>query len=237
MARTLRLLTLSLAATATATAVAVGTTALASSATTSVASGPASFGAHEVVAPSPVPVVTRPPARPRTVAPAPVRTAPKPRPTAHRTHHAVATASPAPRATRTSTHLTAQQLLDRAVAELPNFRTGDAVFQLKPGLSSWGLSEMSSGMVYISPRVPADKMYSVVAHEWSHVLSVRPYDHDAMRAVAAMNAYFGGSGLLGAERAADCMARLLGATWTNYTSCTDAHWRAGARLLLSGKPL
>ena len=29
------------------------------------------------------------------------------------------------------------------------------------------------------------------------------------------------------------MARILGATWTHYTPCSDAHWRAGARTLLS----
>jgi hypothetical protein len=80
-------------------------------------------------------------------------------------------------------------------------------------------------------------MYSVVAHEWGHVLSVKPYLPDAMAGVNAMNAWFGGSGLTGAERAADCIARLLGATWTNYTPCTDAHWRDGARKLLAHQAL
>jgi hypothetical protein len=52
-----------------------------------------------------------------------------------------------------------------------------------------------------------------------------------------MNSWFGGSGLTGPERAADCMARQLGAQWTHYTSCQDAHWQAGARMLLNGRPL
>ena len=36
------------------------------------------------------------------------------------------------------------------------------------------------------------------------------------------------------ELAADCVARLLSASWTNYTSCTDSHWRLGARYLAVG---
>jgi hypothetical protein len=52
-----------------------------------------------------------------------------------------------------------------------------------------------------------------------------------------MNAWFGGSGLTGPERAADCMAILQGATWTHYTTCTNTHWQAGARLLVSGHRL
>ena len=41
----------------------------------------------------------------------------------------------------------------------------------------------------------------------------------------------------GAERAADCMARALGASWFGYTSCTDPTWRAHAAQLLSGRRL
>jgi hypothetical protein len=227
-------MTLAVAATATATAAAVGTTAFASSAATPLA-GPGRFGAHELVAPSPVAVPRHVVAKPRAAAPAPVKAAPSPRPTVHRTHRAVAP-RPAPSPTR-STTLTPQQRLDRAVAALPNFRTGDAVFVLKPGLGSWGLTDMGAGIVYVSPTVPANRMYSVVAHEWGHVLSAKPYKPDVMAGVTAMNAWFGGSGLTGAERAADCIARILGATWTNYTACNDAHWRDGARKLLAHQQL
>jgi hypothetical protein len=127
--------------------------------------------------------------------------------------------------------------MDRAIARLPGFHPGDARFVLKPGLGNWGLADLGGGIVYISPRVPANRMYDVVAHEWSHVLSVKPYDFDAMAAVDAMNSYFGGTGLVGAERAADCMARIHGATWTHYTLCNNDHWRAGARALLARKAL
>jgi hypothetical protein len=236
MARLLRTLTLAVVATATATAAVAATTVLTSSAETPLSAAPAPFGAHEQVEPSPLPVVRHVVVKPRAV---PAAAAVKAAPTVHRTvvptHRAVAP-RPAPRRV-VSTRLTPQQLLDRAVAALPNFHTGDAVFVLKPGLGSWGLTNMGAGIVYISPTVPADRMYSVVAHEWGHVLSAKPYKPDVMAGVNAMDAWFGASGMAGAERAADCIARLLGATWTNYTPCTNTHWRDGARKLLAGQPL
>jgi hypothetical protein len=138
---------------------------------------------------------------------------------------------------RTAPRLTPEQLMLQAVDRLPGFHTGDATFAITPGLDHWGLAELSSGAVYISPTVPTDRMYDVVAHEWSHVLSVKAYGGDVTAAMAAMNAYFGGSGLDGAERAADCMARLQGATWTHYTPCSNARWRDGARRLLARQPV
>jgi hypothetical protein len=66
---------------------------------------------------------------------------------------------------------------------------------------------------------------------------VRPYANDVDAATASMNTYFGGSGLVGAERAADCMALLLGVTWTHYTTCSSSVWRAGAARLLKGEKL
>lgn len=122
-----------------------------------------------------------------------------------------------------------------AVARIPGYHTGDATWVISTAYGHWGMADMGHGIVYISPGVPADRMYDVVAHEWSHVLSVKPYLPDAMAGVRAMDAYFGGSGLVGAERAADCMARILGATWTHYTPCDDARWRDGARRILAGE--
>jgi hypothetical protein len=228
----LRLLTLSLTATATAAATALGATVVTTAGAPPLGAGPARYGAHEAVAPSPLAAVV-PTARP--VAPAAVKAAPKPRPRPRTTHRAAPVATSAPRVSHPA--LTAQQLMDRAIARLPGFHPGDARFVLKPGLGNWGLADLGGGIVYISPRVPANRMYDVVAHEWSHVLSVKPYDFDAMAAVDAMNSYFGGTGLVGAERAADCMARILGATWTHYTLCNNDHWRAGARTLLARKAL
>jgi hypothetical protein len=125
----------------------------------------------------------------------------------------------------------------QAVSRIPGYRAGEAEWIVKPDLGSWGLAAMGGGTVYISPTVPADKLYDVVAHEWSHILTVKVYGGDLMSALDAVNAYFGGSDLVGAERAADCMAKVLGASWTHYTSCTNTRWRDGARRLVSRQRL
>jgi hypothetical protein len=196
------------------------------------------------VMPSPRPSAT--PARPaprRTVKPKPK---PKPEPAAtatatpratHRTtarvHRAPAPAPTQKVARSTSFH----DRLMQAVSRIPGYRAGEAEWIVKPDLGSWGLAAMGGGTVYVSPDVPADKLYDVVAHEWSHILVVKVYGGDLMSALAAVNGYFGGADLVGAERAADCMARVLGATWTHYTSCSDSHWRDGARRLVSRQRL
>jgi len=64
--------------------------------------------------------------------------------------------------------------------------------------------------------VPDSKVYDVVLHEWSHLLTVHAYGGNVDAAVAATTVFFGGRGLMGSEYAADCMARVLGAHWTNY---------------------
>jgi hypothetical protein len=177
---------------------------------------------------------------------------PKPRKTVKPKPKPTSKATPAPRATHrvhpapppspapTTTPHTSTSFHDRlmsAVSRIPGYHAGEADWIVKPDLGSWGLAAMGGGTVYISPDVPADKLYDVVAHEWSHVLTVKVYGGDLMSALDAVNGYFGGSDLVGAERAADCMARVLGATWTHYTSCTDSHWRDGARRLVSRQRL
>lgn len=132
---------------------------------------------------------------------------------------------------------TPQQRLARAVTRIPGYQPGEARWVVTGRFGNWGVADLEHATIYISPDVPARRLYDVAAHEWSHVLSVKAYHGDVDRAVAAMNSTFGGTGLTGVERAADCMARLLGARWTHYTSCTDPEWRAGARRLLARKPL
>jgi hypothetical protein len=127
--------------------------------------------------------------------------------------------------------------LKAAVARIPGYHDGDALWIVTSRYGSWGTADPFLGVVYISPRVPTARLFDVVVHEWSHVLSVRAYYGDVRGAYAAMDRWFGGSGLLGAERAADCMARLLGATWTHYTDCANARWREGASRLLAGRPV
>lgn len=131
---------------------------------------------------------------------------------------------------------TPRQRLDAAVARVPGRGTG-ITWVLEANDGHWGTTDWYRDVVYVSPRVPADRVFDVVVHEWGHVVSVRAYGGDVDLAVQEMTRYYGGSGLLGAERAADCIARLSGARWTHYTTCTNAGWRAGARRLLAGQRL
>jgi hypothetical protein len=124
-----------------------------------------------------------------------------------------------------------------AVSRIPSYRAGTVRWVVSRAYAFWGTADWYNAVLYVSPDVPRSKLYDVAVHEWSHELSVLDYAGDVRAATSAMNAWFGGSGLTGPERAADCMSILQGATWTHYTTCTDAHWRAGARLLVAGKPL
>jgi hypothetical protein len=188
--------------------------------------------------PNPAVVVTTP--QPVVVKrAAPVKKVTKPRPKARpkaasRPRHKV-TAAPRKAVVRHVTRpLTATALMTAAVARIPGYQPGAATWVVTSKYGSWGTADWKNRIIYISPSVPARRMYDVVAHEWSHVLSVMPYE-TTTDAKAAMNRVFGGSGLTGAERAADCMALRLGATWTNYTDCGNSAWRAAAAKLVAGQ--
>ncbi|MCW2499577.1 MAG: hypothetical protein JWN87_1253 [Frankiales bacterium] len=158
--------------------------------------------------------------RPKRVKPAPVRVARKAVPLR-----------------RSAPVLTPRQRLERAVAQIPGYRQGSVDWRLEAKDGYWGTADWYRDIIWISPRVPERRLYSVVVHEWSHVQSVQPYGGDVDLAVREMARFFGGSDLVGAERAADCMALLRGANWTHYTPCPNATWRAGAARLLAGKKL
>ena len=172
---------------------------------------------------------------PRPAAPLPV---PVPTATALATRRPVAAPRPRPRAaTRTRQHapISFAQDLRRQVARLPWYQQGLAQWVVQPGLGNYAVTNRTTGTVYVSPRVPRRRLYSVVAHEWGHVISDHAYDGDLRTGDAAMLRWFGGgSTAVAIERAADCIARILGASWTHYTSCTDGHWRLGARYLAAG---
>jgi hypothetical protein len=127
--------------------------------------------------------------------------------------------------------------LNAAIARIPTYHAGAARWIVSGRYGHWGTADWYHDTLYISPSVPTTRLYDVAVHEWSHELSVLDYNGDVDAAVKVMNHYFGGGGLTGAERAADCMAVLQGAGWTHYTSCTDARWRAGARALMRGGEL
>jgi len=168
-----------------------------------------------------------------------VRTTPR---TTHATPKPAATHHVAAKPKRRPVHHAAvatsySAALNNAVARIPTYRAGTVRWVVSRAYAFWGTADWYHGVLYVSPDVPRSKLYDVAVHEWSHELSVLDYAGDVAAATKAMNAWFGGSGLTGPERAADCMSILQGAAWTHYTTCTNAHWRAGARLLVSGKPL
>lgn len=184
--------------------------------------------------------------------PLPARQSARPEPTASPVHaRQVRTAVPAPRhkhaprvaapqrvtrAAQAPTSTPAQRLQE-AIRRVPGYRPGLATWEVTDRYGSWGTTNLSTGQVWISPEVPSSRIYDVVVHEWSHVLSVQVYDGDVRTALAAMRDAFGGEGIVGAERAADCMARELGARWTHYTSCSSPDWQLAARQLLAGSRL
>jgi hypothetical protein len=175
-----------------------------------------------------------PPARPvtpRRPLP-PARPAPPTRPVAARPAPAVRVAvvrRPAPPAPAGPTSWAA---LNRAIARIPTYHGTGARWVVYSDDGYWGTADWQRRAIYIGPQVPEKRLYDVAVHEWSHLLSAAAYGGDTNALVAATAKWFGGSGLTGAERAADCMALLQGATWTHYTRCADARWRAGADRLL-----
>ncbi|HMC72602.1 MAG TPA: hypothetical protein VKJ07_25840, partial [Mycobacteriales bacterium] len=114
--------------------------------------------------------------------------------------------------------------LNAAISRIPTYRSGAARWVVSTKYDFWGTADWYHDVLYVDPSVPTDKLYDVAVHEWSHELSVLDYNGDVDAATRAMNAWFGGSDLTGAERAADCMAILQGATWTHYTTCTNTKW-------------
>lgn len=124
--------------------------------------------------------------------------------------------------------------LNRAIARIPNYRPGVATWTVTARFGHWGTTDVSDGHVYISPTVPASRLYSVVTHEYAHALASWNWGRNWQAADAAMSRWFGGGTAIAPERAADCMARAQGATWTSYTACANVRWRQGARTLLAG---
>lgn len=132
---------------------------------------------------------------------------------------------------------TSWTLLNQAIARIPNYRSGVATWVVTNRYGHWGATDLANGDIYISPSIPASKVYAVASHEYAHARTLYNYGWNLRAANIALNAWFGGGDVAARERAADCMAIAQGATWTNYTSCQNAHWRQGARILLAGQRL
>jgi hypothetical protein len=126
--------------------------------------------------------------------------------------------------------------LQQAISRIPGYAAHRPASWTSTGrYGHYGATDLASNNIYINPGVPSSVIDAVVRHEWSHILAVRAYGGSYTAMMAATNRAFGGSGMTGAERAADCMAIQLGASWTHYTSCSNSHWRAAATRLLSGR--
>jgi hypothetical protein len=148
-----------------------------------------------------------------------------------------AKAEPAPSAAPARTSWPA---LDRAIASIPGYRDGIAIWQVSSQYGHYGITDANrpgAARIFISPNVPADRLYSVAAHEYGHAVVIANYGTGYgpyTEYSRDMANWFGGDRVTGLERAADCMARLLGASWLHYTSCTDPTAQKGARILLAG---
>jgi len=127
--------------------------------------------------------------------------------------------------------------LNQAIARIPNYRSGIATWVVTDRYGHWGATDLANGDIYISPNIPASKIYSVASHEYAHARTLDNYGWNRGAANVALNRWFGGGDVAARERSADCMAIAQGATWTNYTSCQNDHWREGSRILLAGKRL
>ena len=124
--------------------------------------------------------------------------------------------------------------LDAAIGRIPGYWQGGIHWSVTSRYGHYGTTDLATSDIYISPGVPTSLLDSVVRHEYAHVVSARAYGGQWQTTVSALNRAFGGSGMTGAESAADCMARAMGATWTYHTSCSSSAWRAMAAQLLAG---
>ena len=215
---------------------------------TSLTLGFATAAAIALPAPAVAPPITAPaPASPLAPLSPQERTddAPRPRATGvppQVTHTAIAITRPRPaprpkpKAVARSRHaapVSFELEVRRQVARIPLYQPGLARWVVKPGLRNYGLTNRQTSTVYLSPRIPRRLLYSVIVHEWGHVISTHAYGSIRASNEAFMR-WFGGSAAIANERAADCIARLLGARWTHYTACANDHWHLGARYLAVG---
>jgi hypothetical protein len=143
--------------------------------------------------------------------------------------------APAPRKPVTASGPTDWAALNAAIARIPGYRQGTIQWSVTSRYGHYGTTDLATSHIYIAPYVDTSLLDSVARHEYAHVLSVRAYGGDWRAAKSAMNTAFGGSGMTGAERAADCMAKAMGATWLHHTSCSSTSWQELASRLLSGR--
>lgn len=119
---------------------------------------------------------------------------------------------------------------DTTLAELGESAADWRVASL--ALGRGGQTLMDQRRAEVDPDVWCGDLPSVMTHEWMHLQQVRVYG-----SYQAAVVYYGGAE--GMELAADCGARLLGATYTPYLDavpdCPDG-LRRNARFLVNYRP-
>lgn len=112
-------------------------------------------------------------------------------------------------------------------ANLERATLGRVVDWIIQDTGAWGRAEVPGTRIWIAPRTPCDKVYSVAVHEWTHHMQGVVYgDWGVVRRELAP---YGG-----AEVVADCGALLLGATWIKY-GCAAQRSRDAAAAILRGE--
>lgn len=112
-------------------------------------------------------------------------------------------------------------------ANLERATAGRPIDWIIADTGAWGRAEVPGNRVWIAPRTPCDKVYSVAVHEWTHHMQGVVYRDwgVVMRELAPYG---------GPEVVADCGALLLGATWIKY-GCSAQESRDAAAAILSGQ--
>ena len=117
------------------------------------------------------------------------------------------------------------QRLDAAIAQVPGASSATWIVADRGG---WAATDLATGVVYVSPHTPANRLLDVVRHEWVHVQQGRVYGGFAQadKALAPLG---------GIEVVADCGARTLGAGWTKYIKHCSPQQTAAATSILAGR--
>lgn len=112
-------------------------------------------------------------------------------------------------------------------ANLELAKTGRDIDWIVLDTGAWGRAEVPGDRVWIAPRTPCDKVYSVAVHEWTHHMQGVVYGD--WNVVLRELAPYGGP-----EVVADCGALQLGATWIKY-GCSAQESRDAAAAILRGE--
>lgn len=100
-----------------------------------------------------------------------------------------------------------------------------------------GTADWYNNAILLSSKVPSYRLNYVVAHECAHLKQYKVYRGNVPALKKKMNSIYGGSGLTGVERNADCITRKWGYKQYYYTnSCGGARGKAAQAIIKGKKP-